>query len=172
MGLVDEARWRAFGEKLALIQAERSRLADLWLHPEHPEAASIESVISKGVNALELLRRPEMDYSHLMQIASFAPPASLPACVTEQIEIEVKYAGYVDRQRDEVSRTLKLETQALPEGLDYTQIQGLSNEVCAKLSAHKPSTIGQAGRISGVTPAAISLLLVHLKRRSLLAESA
>lgn len=172
LGLVDEARWRAFGEKLALIQAERSRLADLWLHPEHPEAASIESVISKGVNALELLRRPEMDYSHLMQIASFAPPASLPACVTEQIEIEVKYAGYVDRQRDEVSRTLKLETQALPEGLDYTQIQGLSNEVCAKLSAHKPSTIGQAGRISGVTPAAISLLLVHLKRRSLLAESA
>lgn len=172
LGLVGEARWQAFGEKLEAILAERSRLADLWLHPDHPEVTQVDSVISKGVNALDLLRRPEMDYAHLMQVQSFAPPVPLPAFVTEQIEIEVKYAGYVDRQRDEVSRTIKLETQALPDELDYAQIHGLSNEVRAKLAAQRPSTIGQAGRIAGVTPAAISLLLVHLKRRTLLAASA
>jgi len=171
-GLVDEARWQAFGEKLEAIQAERGRLADLWLHPDHPEVTQVASVISKGVNALDLLRRPEMDYAHLMQVQSFAPSVPLPLAVTEQIEIEVKYAGYVDRQRDEVSRTIKLETQALPDELDYAQIHGLSNEVRAKLAAQRPSTIGQALRISGVTPAAISLLLVHLKRRTLLAASA
>ncbi|OYY55603.1 MAG: hypothetical protein B7Y53_03565 [Halothiobacillus sp. 28-55-5] len=167
-----DKRWQAFGEKLEAILAERSRLADLWLHPDHPEVTQVDSVISKGVNALDLLRRPEMDYAHLMQVQSFAPPVPLPTFVTEQIEIEVKYAGYVDRQRDEVSRTIKLETQALPDELDYAQIHGLSNEVRAKLAAQRPSTIGQAGRIAGVTPAAISLLLVHLKRRTLLAASA
>jgi tRNA uridine 5-carboxymethylaminomethyl modification enzyme len=96
----------------------------------------------------------------------------LPAAVTEQIEIEAKYAGYVDRQKDEVSRSVKQETQVLPDDLDYSQIYGLSNEVRSKLEAQRPSTLGQAGRIPGVTPAAISLLQVHLKRRSLLAASA
>lgn len=172
LGLVDERRWRAFNEKMEAIAREQSRLGSLWLHPDHPDAARLPSVISRGVNALDLLRRPEMDYQQLIQVPSLAPEAPLPAAVTEQIEIEAKYAGYVDRQKDEVSRSLKQETQALPDDLDYSQIYGLSNEVRSKLEAHRPSTLGQGGRIPGVTPAAISLLQVHLKRRSLMAASA
>ncbi|MHB8920635.1 MAG: tRNA uridine-5-carboxymethylaminomethyl(34) synthesis enzyme MnmG [Halothiobacillus sp.] len=172
MGLVSEARWRAFNEKMEAIVREQSRLSGLWLHPEHPDAARLPGVISRGVNALDLLRRPEIDYSLLAGLPSLAPEQPLPLAVTEQIEIEVKYAGYVDRQRDEVSRSIKQEGQILPDDLDYDQIHGLSNEVRSKFIAHRPSTIGQAGRLPGVTPAAISLLLVHLKRRSLLVASA
>ncbi|HQT43497.1 MAG TPA: tRNA uridine-5-carboxymethylaminomethyl(34) synthesis enzyme MnmG, partial [Halothiobacillus sp.] len=172
MGLVSEDRWRAFNEKMEAIVREQSRLSGLWLHPEHPDAARLPGVISRGVNALDLLRRPEIDYSLLAELPSLAPERPLPLAVTEQIEIEVKYAGYVDRQRDEVSRSIKQEGQILPDDLDYDQIHGLSNEVRSKFIAHRPSTIGQAGRLPGVTPAAISLLLVHLKRRSLLAASA
>lgn len=172
LGLVDEARWRAYNEKMEAIERERTRLSDLWIHPEHPDAAALPSPISKGVNALDLLRRPEIDHAVLSQVPCFAPSEDLPLFVTEQIEIEVKYAGYVDRQRDEVSRSVKLETQALPASMDYEQISGLSHEVRSKLAAQRPATIGQASRIPGITPAAISLLLVHLKRHSLLAASA
>lgn len=172
LGLVDEARWRAFNEKMDAIAREQTRLGSLWLHPDHPDVARLPSVISRGVNALELLRRPEMDYQLLAQVPSLAPETPLPNAVTEQIEIEAKYAGYVDRQKDEVSRSVKQETQVLPTDLDYSQIYGLSNEVRSKLEAQRPATLGQAGRIPGVTPAAISLLQVHLKRRSLLAASA
>lgn len=172
LGLVDEARWRAFNEKMDAIAGEQTRLGALWLHPDHPDAARLPGVISRGVNALDLLRRPEMDYQQLTQVPSLAPDSPLPAAVTEQIEIEAKYAGYVDRQKDEVTRAVKQETLRLPDDLDYSQIYGLSNEVRSKLQLHRPSTLGQAGRIPGVTPAAISLLQVHLKRRSLLAASA
>jgi len=172
LGLVGETRWRAFNEKMEAIAREQARLGTLWLHPDHPDAARLPGVISRGVNALDLLRRPEMDYQQLVEAPSLAPESPLPAAVTEQIEIEAKYAGYVDRQKDEVSRSVKLETQVLPDDIDYSQIYGLSNEVRGKLEAHRPSTLGQAGRIPGVTPAAISLLQVHLKRRSLLAASA
>lgn len=172
LGLVDETRWRAYNEKMEAIERERTRLSDLWIHPEHPDAAGLPSPISKGVNALDLLRRPEIDYALLSQVPSFTPPEDLPHFVTEQIEIEAKYAGYVDRQRDEVSRSVKQETLALPADIDYAQISGLSHEVRSKLAALRPATLGQAGRIPGITPAAVSLLLVHLKRRSLLAASA
>lgn len=172
LGLVDEARWRAFNEKMEAIAREQARLGALWVHPDHPDVSRLPGVISRGVNALDLLRRPEMDYQQLAQVQSLAPESPLPAAVTEQIEIEAKYAGYVDRQKDEVSRSVKQETQVLPDDLDYSQIYGLSNEVRSKLETHRPSTLGQAGRIPGVTPAAISLLQVHLKRRSLLAASA
>ncbi|MDY0148132.1 MAG: tRNA uridine-5-carboxymethylaminomethyl(34) synthesis enzyme MnmG, partial [Halothiobacillus sp.] len=172
LGLVDEARWRAFNEKMEAIAREQARLGALWVHPDHPDVSRLPGVISRGVNALDLLRRPEMDYQQLAQVPSLAPESPLPAAVTEQIEIEAKYAGYVDRQKDEVSRSVKQETQVLPDDLDYSQIYGLSNEVRSKLEAQRPSTLGQAGRIPGVTPAAISLLQVHLKRRSLLAASA
>jgi tRNA uridine 5-carboxymethylaminomethyl modification enzyme len=172
LGLVDEARWRAFNEKMEAIAREQARLGALWVHPDHPDVSRLPGVISRGVNALDLLRRPEMDYQQLAQVPSLAPESPLPAAVTEQIEIEAKYAGYVDRQKDEVSRSVKQETQVLPDDLDYSQIYGLSNEVRSKLETHRPSTLGQAGRIPGVTPAAISLLQVHLKRRSLLAASA
>ncbi len=172
LGLVDEARWRAFNEKMEAIAREQTRLGSLWLHPDHPDVARLPGVISRGVNALDLLRRPEMDYRQLVEVPSLAPELPLPDAVTEQIEIEAKYAGYVDRQKDEVSRSVKQETLVLPDDLDYSQIYGLSNEVRSKLEAHRPTTLGQAGRIPGVTPAAISLLQVHLKRRSLLAASA
>lgn len=172
LGLVDEARWRAFNEKMEAIAREQTRLGSLWLHPDHPDAVRLPTMISRGVNALDLLRRPEMDYQQLVQLPSLAPEAPLPATVTEQIEIEAKYAGYVDRQKDEVSRSVKQETLVLPDDLDYSEIYGLSHEVRSKLEAHRPSTLGQAGRIPGITPAAISLLQVYLKRRSLLAASA
>ncbi len=172
LGLVDEARWRAFNEKMEMIERERARLAEVWVHPDHPAAKLLDSAISKGVNALDLLRRPELDYAGLMVVPALAAPEPVPPAVAEQIEIEIKYAGYVDRQREEVSRSLAQETQPLPPDLDYQQIAGLSNEVRAKLAAQRPVTIGQAGRIPGVTPAAISLLLVHLKRREWLAASA
>ncbi|WP_407275789.1 tRNA uridine-5-carboxymethylaminomethyl(34) synthesis enzyme MnmG [Halothiobacillus sp. DCM-1] len=172
LGLVDEPRWRAFNEKTEAIERERSRLSALWVHPEHPAAAVLPSVISKGVTALDLLRRPELDYAQLAAVAALAPEVPVASEVAEQIEIEIKYAGYVERQRDEVDRSLKQETQPLPEDLDYQAISGLSNEVRAKLAAQRPATIGQAGRIPGVTPAAISLLLVHLKRREWLQATA
>ncbi|MFI9651682.1 tRNA uridine-5-carboxymethylaminomethyl(34) synthesis enzyme MnmG [Guyparkeria sp. GHLCS8-2] len=172
LGLVDERRWRAFNEKLEAIEVERARLGDIWVHPGHPAADKLEGSISRNVTALDLLRRPELDYSAIAAVDELAP-ASMPApAVIEQLEIEAKYAGYIDRQRDEVARSVKQEQEAIPAELDYAEIPGLSNEVRDKLSQQRPATVGQAARIPGVTPAAVSLLLVHLKRRGQLARSA
>ncbi len=172
LGLVDERRWRAFNEKMEAIEAERGRLKDIWVHPGHPAADKLEGSISRNVTALDLLRRPELDYSAIAAVDELAP-ASMPApAVIEQLEIEAKYAGYIDRQRDEVARSVKQEQEAIPAELDYAEIPGLSNEVRDKLAAQRPATVGQAARIPGVTPAAVSLLLVHLKRRGQLARSA
>jgi len=165
LGLVDEARWRRFNEKMEQIERERGRLSELWVHPDHPAAETLPGSISRAVSALDLLRRPEMDYATLAATPSLAADETLPADVVAQLEIEAKYAGYVDRQRDEVARSAKQESEVLPDDLDYGAIRGLSHEVRAKLSAQRPTTIGQASRIPGVTPAAVSLLLVHLKRR-------
>ncbi len=165
MGLVDEARWRRFNEKMEQIERERGRLSELWVHPDHPAAETLPGPISRAVSALDLLRRPEMDYATLAAQPSLAADEQLPDDVVAQLEIEAKYAGYVDRQRDEVARSAKQESEVLPDDLDYGEIRGLSHEVRAKLSAQRPATIGEASRIPGVTPAAVSLLLVHLKRR-------
>ncbi|MCL7744924.1 tRNA uridine-5-carboxymethylaminomethyl(34) synthesis enzyme MnmG [Guyparkeria hydrothermalis] len=172
LGLVDERRWRAFNEKMEAIEAERGRLKDIWVHPSHPAADKLEGSVSRNVTALDLLRRPELDYGKIAAVDELAPETMPAPAVIEQLEIEAKYAGYIDRQRDEVARSIKQEQEAIPADLDYAEIAGLSNEVRDKLAAQRPATVGQAARIPGVTPAAVSLLLVHLKRRGQLARSA
>jgi len=171
LGLIDETRWRAFNDKMEAIEQERQRLSEIWLHPGHPAAAELRTPISREVRAIDLLRRTDMSYAQLAAVESLAPAEPLPPAVIEQLEIEAKYAGYLDRQKDEISRSARYENQELPEDLDYQQVSGLSHEVRQKLTALRPATIGQAGRIPGVTPAAISLLLVHLKKRDLLRAS-
>ncbi|HHO70449.1 MAG TPA: tRNA uridine-5-carboxymethylaminomethyl(34) synthesis enzyme MnmG [Halothiobacillus sp.] len=171
LGLIDEARWRAFNEKMEAIEQERQRLSEIWLHPGHPAAAELRTPISREVRAIDLLRRTDMSYAQLASVESLAPAEPLPPAVIEQLEIEAKYAGYLDRQKEEISRSARYENQELPEDLDYQQVSGLSHEVRQKLTAVRPATIGQASRIPGVTPAAISLLLVHLKKRDLLRAS-
>jgi tRNA uridine 5-carboxymethylaminomethyl modification enzyme len=148
LGVVDDARWDAFGRKREAIGAETRRLQSMYVSAGLREKRSI----------YELLRRPEQTYASLVE-----EPAADPT-VREQVEIQAKYEGYIERQRAEVERSAALETRALPPELDYRKVRGLSAEVQQKLNRHRPETIGQAARISGVTPAAISLLLVHLKR--------
>jgi len=172
LGLVDERRWRAFNEKMEAIEAERGRLKDIWVHPGHPAADKLDGSVSRNVTALDLLRRPELDYAAIAAVEELAPEVMPAPAVIEQLEIEAKYAGYIDRQRDEVARSLKFEQERLPEDLDYDAISGLSNEVRDKLAVQRPATVGQAARIPGVTPAAVSLLLVHLKRHGNPARSA
>ena len=133
----------------------------------------LKTPLSKEANGEDLLRRPEMTYNILKNITRFAPGIddSKPQAA-EQVEIQVKYEGYINRQQDEIEKQLRNENAALPIDLDYKLVSGLSNEVIAKLNDHKPTSIGQASRISGVTPAAISILLVWLKKQGLLRRSA
>src|SRR5690606_15044927 len=168
LGLVDDARWARFEAKRGAIERETQRLGGLWASPNN--AAGREAVERLGVelsrenSALDLLRRPELDYARLVTLPAFAPDAPVDPEVAEQIEIETKYAGYLQRQRDEIARQQRHETTPIPDGFDYASVRGLSAEVQQKLERVRPQTIGQARRISGVTPAAVSLLLVHLER--------
>ncbi|NVJ66033.1 MAG: tRNA uridine-5-carboxymethylaminomethyl(34) synthesis enzyme MnmG [Gammaproteobacteria bacterium] len=168
LGLVDDARWAAFSDKMESIEQESSRLAKLVVRPDSEAAKAlnqqIKDPISRAYKAQELLRRPDLSYDTLMNLPEMGPAVTDPK-VAEQVEIRVKYAGYIDRQKEEVERNQRNENTALPLDMDYTQVKGLSNEVAQKLANIKPETIGQASRISGVTPAAISLLLVYLKKR-------
>lgn len=171
MGLVDDARWAAFCVKRDAIELEQQRLRGLRVNPAKIESALIASALGKPLeretSMYELLRRPETTYAGLRQLAAnagLAEVVDLAADVIEQVEIQAKYQGYIDRQRDEVARQSAYETLALPETLDYTEVIGLSREVCQKLQTQRPQTLGQAARIQGITPAAIGLLLVHLKR--------
>lgn len=175
LGLIDETRWRAFDTKAAAIAEEHSRLDALWLKPAQLGEAAFTAVfgpapVSSGLSALELLRRPEGRYNTLQTLG--LAPQDLDAAVAEQVEIQVKYAGYIERQQAEIERTRRYEDAPLPAELDYASVAGLSNEVRQKLSAHRPDTVAQAGRISGVTPAAVSLLLIHLKKNGWLRRSA
>ncbi len=167
LGLVDEARFDALRRKQDAIEAERARLAGLRVAPELDAARRLDAAlgisVTREASALDLLRRPEVDYAGLVGVDGFGPGV-VDARVAEQVEVGVKYAGYIERQRDEVERALRHEATAIPDGFDYDGVRGLSAEVLAKLKRHQPATIGQARRISGITPAAISLLLVHLKR--------
>ena len=131
----------------------------------------LNTPISREASFEDLLRRPEMDYQKLVVIEGFGPGLEDPYAA-EQVQIQVKYAGYIQRQQEEINKQQRNENTRLPLDLDYADVPGLSNEVTAKLNAHKPETIGQASRISGVTPAAVSILLVHLKKRGLLRKSA
>ena len=167
LGVVDEARWRAFETKREAIERESQRLRELWIRPSPFDDARLQAVLqgplARESRAFELLRRPEVCYAGLMSLPGVGPGEADPR-VAEQVEIQAKYAGYIDRQRDEIDRQRRHEDLALPADFDYAGVRGLSREVSEKLSRHRPRTLGQAGRISGVTPAALSLLLVHLKR--------
>jgi tRNA uridine 5-carboxymethylaminomethyl modification enzyme len=167
LGLVDDTRWAAFDSKREAIERENARLANIWAAPNNALGREIHSVlgieITRETSARDLIKRPELDYTKLMQVASLGPAADDPA-VAEQVEIGVKYAGYLDRQREEIERQQRHESTAIPVGFDYASVRGLSAEVTQKLQRVQPQTVGQAQRIPGMTPAAISLLLVHLTR--------
>lgn len=167
LGCVDDARWSAFARKREAIERELQRLRDTWVNPRLLPAeracALLGQPLEREHSLADLLRRPEVRYDALMADAVGAPGVDDPQ-VAEQVEIQLKYAGYIDRQRDEVHRNASNESVRLPADLDYAQIKGLSTEVRQKLVAQRPETLGQASRISGVTPAAVSLLLVHLKK--------
>ncbi|NIG16710.1 tRNA uridine-5-carboxymethylaminomethyl(34) synthesis enzyme MnmG [Pantoea sp. Cy-640] len=175
LGLVDDARWARYNQKLEAIEQERQRLRDLWVHPKSENVSEVNTVISapltKEASAEDLLRRPEMTYELLMSLPSYGP-ALADEQAAEQVEIQVKYEGYIARQQEEIVRQQRNENTLLPADLDYRQVNGLSNEVIAKLNDHKPTSIGQASRISGITPAAISILLIYLKKQGLLRKSA
>lgn len=174
LGLVDEQRWQAFNIKLEAIELERQRLRDTWVHPKHAAAEALNPLLKNALskeNTLEdLIRRPEMTYETLMKVTEFGPGIVDPKAA-EQVEIQIKYAGYIERQQDEIAKSRKNENTLIPIDFDYSQISGLSNEVVAKLSDAKPETLGLASRISGITPAAISLLLVYLKKHGLLRKT-
>ncbi|MEN1971687.1 tRNA uridine-5-carboxymethylaminomethyl(34) synthesis enzyme MnmG [Luteimonas sp. MJ204] len=168
LGLVDDARWDAFARKRDAVAAETQRLGALWASPNNAAGRNASAVlgidISRECSGLDLLRRPELDYAKLAAVASFGPAVDDPA-VAEQVEIEAKYSGYLERQREEIARQRRSEDAAIESGFDFAAVRGLSAELRQKLEHVRPETIGQAQRIPGMTPAAISLLLVHLERR-------
>jgi tRNA uridine 5-carboxymethylaminomethyl modification enzyme len=167
LGLVDDTRWQLFENKCEEIARERQRLADTWIYPKTDAAKILENKLGQELkreySLLDLLRRPEINYASLMDIAALGP-AVQDSKVAEQIEIQVKYHGYIERQQAEIARLRKHENTKIPVDIDYSQVSGLSNEVRQKLIAVGPATLGQASRIPGVTPVAISLLLIHLKK--------
>ncbi|MCX7893616.1 MAG: tRNA uridine-5-carboxymethylaminomethyl(34) synthesis enzyme MnmG [Burkholderiales bacterium] len=169
LGIVDDARWEAFARKRDAIATETERLKSTWVHPRVAAAAEVERVLGQPLDRdctlFDLLKRPGVGYGSLLTIPGAGTPVRDPA-VAEQVEIQAKYAGYIARQRDEVVRQRQQEETPLPPDLDYADVRGLSKEVQQTLARYRPETLGQASRIQGVTPAAISLLLVHLKRRS------
>ncbi|MCU0967804.1 MAG: tRNA uridine-5-carboxymethylaminomethyl(34) synthesis enzyme MnmG [Rubrivivax sp.] len=188
LGLVDDVRWAAFARKRDRIEAELQRLRSSWVRPQTLPAPEAERLVGKALereyNLADLLRRPGVDYDAVSEVALIAAAAggadrlavsretlreawgrNEADSVIEQVETSIKYAGYIDKQRDDVARAVALERLPLPPDLDYAGVAALSYEVRQKLMRHRPSTLGQAARISGVTPAAISLLLVHLRKR-------
>jgi len=181
LGLVDDERWRLFETRRRLADEETERLRTVRLRPDALPGEWLQRVLggplARDVCAFELLRRPEVGYETLLEVAG---PASwlcvaddrVPPQVRVEVEARAKYAGYIERQREEIERQRRNEETKLPDDIDYGQVAGLSHEVRGRLTEYRPSTIGQAGRVPGVTPAAVTLLLVHLKKRSLAAERA
>lgn len=168
--LVNDERWQYFNEKREVLVRERQRFQDTWIRPNTAAAAAVEKLLGQSLTReyrlADLLLRPETGYRELVALPGVGSGIDLPE-VIEQLENEARYAGYIKRQQDEIQRRRRHEETEIPEGLDFREVRGLSNEVRQTLTAHRPSTLGQAGRISGVTPTAISLLLVYLKKRSL-----
>jgi tRNA uridine 5-carboxymethylaminomethyl modification enzyme len=182
LGLVDDARWDAFNRKRDAVSRETEKLKSTWVHPGILPAAQAERLVGKALereyNLQDLLRRPTVSYDTLSEVAAIARPeagisrqaltrelgANLADAVVEQVEISVKYAGYISKQQDDVARASAYEHLKLPEDLDYSLVTALSFEARQKLNKHRPETLGQASRISGITPAAISLLLIHLRK--------
>ena len=168
LGVVDEVRWRAYARKAEAVERERGRLQALWAAPGGAIATELAQrtgvVLSREATALDLMKRPELDYASLMQLPSLGPGVA-DAAVAEQVEIGVKYSGYLVRQHEDIERSRRNEESRIPEDFEYAGIPGLSAELQAKLGLVRPETIGQAQRIPGMTPAAISLLLVCLAKR-------
>ncbi|MEX2164349.1 MAG: tRNA uridine-5-carboxymethylaminomethyl(34) synthesis enzyme MnmG [Sulfuricaulis sp.] len=168
-GLIDETRWRRFSEKRDAIAHEQERLNKTWLVPESLTEADAVRVfgqpLAHAATLMELLRRPGVSYAALTSVSGEDSAIPEPD-VAQQLEIQAKYAGYIDRQQEEIALHRRHEETALPSDFDYQNVRGLSIEVCQKLAAHRPATLGQASRLSGITPAAVSLLLVHMRRRS------
>lgn len=175
LGLVDDERWARFNQKLENIERERQRLRSTWVTLSSESVAEVNtyltSPLSREASGEDLLRRPEMTYRQLVRLTPFAPGIN-DIQAAEQVEIQVKYQGYIARQQNEIEKHKRNENTLLPLTLDYRQVTGLSSEVITRLNDHKPASIGQASRISGITPAAISILLVWLKKQGWLRRSA
>ncbi|MGM0615282.1 MAG: tRNA uridine-5-carboxymethylaminomethyl(34) synthesis enzyme MnmG [Pseudomonadota bacterium] len=175
LGLVDENRWQTFSRKREAIERETQRLESTWVQPG---SAAAEQLVTKIGNPLsreyrlsDLLKRPELVYSDVAELPGIDGQAVNEADVTEQVQIQAKYQGYIDRQQDEIDKLKRHEATLLPAEIDYQRVEGLSNEIRQKLAETRPQTLGQAARISGVTPAAVSILLIHLKKRRLIENS-
>jgi tRNA uridine 5-carboxymethylaminomethyl modification enzyme len=173
LGLVGDEQWAFFERKREAIEREQQRLRDTIVRPGQVDDATAGALLGdplrREVRALDLIARPAADHAKVTSLAAVgdaAIDADLREAVVEQVEIQAKYAGYIERQRDEVERARRAESVRLPGDLDYGNVKGLSSEVSEKLMRHRPETLGQAGRIPGVTPAAVSLLLIHLKKKS------
>jgi len=170
LGLVDDRRWQAFDEKRGAIESEQQRLRGIIVRAQSPDAEVLRDTsgitLARECTAMELLRRPEVSYREITTLPGVAPGVADDE-VAEQVEIQARYHGYIERQQAEVAKSVAHKETLLPADLDYSRVRGLSTEVCEKLSTQRPATVGQASRIDGVTPVAVSLLLVHLKKRSL-----
>jgi tRNA uridine 5-carboxymethylaminomethyl modification enzyme len=168
LGLVDDVRWRAFETKKKAIAKLQEDLKKKWVRLESAEAAQVEQIwgaaLLKEASLAELLRRPEVDVKRLLAFLDGGD--EIDEQVAEQAEIQAKYAGYIVRQQTDIDKTLRYDHLRLPDSMDYIGVPGLSNELSQKLKAQRPETLGQASRIPGMTPAAISLLLVYLKKKS------
>ena len=166
LGLVSDDRWQAFNEKRSAIEEEQQRLSRLFVYPNCPAAEATETLLTAALereySLMDLLRRPNISYQALMALSDMGPGVE-DNKVAEQLEIQAKYQGYIDRQTKEIAKQQRHEQSVLPKDLDYDRVPSLSNEAKQKLKDVKPLTIGQASRIPGMTPAAISLLLVYLK---------
>jgi tRNA uridine 5-carboxymethylaminomethyl modification enzyme len=167
LGLVDDRRWTAFKKKRQSIDEETKRLKSLFVSPSGRDGNEIKNVIGKVLDheysAIQLLRRPEVTYERLMILADVGPGVG-DEVVAEQVEIQAKYQGYIDRQKEEVARMVGLEGIKIPTNISYMDVPGLSTEAKQKLEQGRPETLGQASRISGITPAAVGILMVHVKR--------
>ena len=173
LGLIDEDHWRVFCDKRDAIESEQQRLASKVIQPDSEEGVELAKLtgkpFSRDYKAADLLRRPEIDYASLVAVIGEAEInddiiRQQADKIVEQVEIQAKYEGYLTRQQAEIDKTLKHEKTRIPNVINYNDVRGLSTEICLKLGDQRPETIGQAGRIPGMTPAAISILMVHLKK--------
>jgi len=174
LGLVDDQRWRHFSDKCEAIEKENARLASTWVQPGSAEAIALEAFVEKPLSheysLAELIKRPELDYQKIAALYDDTETSLVDPQVAQQIEIKAKYSGYIDRQRDDIERLRRHENTAIPDDFDYSEVKGLSNEVKQKLSEARPTTLARAARTQGVTPAAISLLLIYLKKRAVVVK--
>jgi tRNA uridine 5-carboxymethylaminomethyl modification enzyme len=175
LGLVDDDRWRHFSNKREAIAIESKRMASTWVQPGSTEAIALEAFVEKPLtheyNLAELIKRPELDYEKIASLCNDRDVPEVDVQVAQQIEINAKYSGYIERQRDDIERLRRHEGTVIPNDFDYSEVKGLSNEVKQKLDEARPTTLARAARTQGVTPAAVSLLLIYLKKRAVAAEN-